>query len=82
MEQFENIRIGPKYAIRLSDLADWHRLQATCFRCRHTTVIDPAIFRGRYTGDTRLLEIEEKLRCQQCGNRYANNLSVGRMPRG
>jgi hypothetical protein len=33
MEQKGNI--GPKYAIRLADLRDWHIVTATCFRYRH-----------------------------------------------
>lgn len=25
--------IGPKYAIRLSDLCEWHRIEVKCFKC-------------------------------------------------
>ena len=31
MEQRENI--GPKHAIRLSDLREWHIITETCFKC-------------------------------------------------
>jgi hypothetical protein len=34
MEQSENI--GPKYAIRLRDLRQWHLITARCFQCSHT----------------------------------------------
>ncbi|MGP1253407.1 hypothetical protein ABWI00_04720 [Algihabitans albus] len=82
MEQIENIRLGPKYAIRLRDLADWHRFQATCLRCRHTSIVDPATLRRRWDEYTRIVDLEPKLRCRACGNRSGNSLSVGQLTRG
>ena len=33
--------IGPKYAIRLGDLREWHRIEAKCFNCRRVGVLYP-----------------------------------------
>jgi hypothetical protein len=34
--------IGPKYAIRLGDLREWHRIDVKCFRCGRVGVLYPA----------------------------------------
>jgi hypothetical protein len=33
--------IGPKYAIRFSDLCEWHRIEVRCFRCSRVGVLYP-----------------------------------------
>jgi len=33
--------IGPKYAIRLGDLREWHRIDVRCFRCGRVGVLYP-----------------------------------------
>lgn len=76
-----NGNIGPKYAIRLSDLCEWHILMARCFRCeRQVRLTLPMLTFGRHPS-TFLTKLEEKLRCTRCGNRANNSISVRRMPR-
>ena len=77
----ENAQLGPKYALRLRDLSSWHRLEATCFSCRHVSIIDPARLRQRWREDTKLGFLERKLRCRACGNIYGNSFAVGKLPR-
>jgi hypothetical protein len=33
--------IGPKYAIRFSDLSGWHRIEVRCFSCERIHEFDP-----------------------------------------
>ena len=33
--------IGPKYAVRFSDLSGWHRIEVRCFSCEHVHKFDP-----------------------------------------
>lgn len=81
MERIQNENLGPKYALRLSDLGHWHRFQATCFRCRHSAIVNPEVLRQRWPAHSKLGDLERKLRCRACGNRYGNTLSVGRLAR-
>ena len=79
MEQTENI--GPKYAIRLADLREWHIVTATCFRCRHQTELSAGFLAWERVPHTYLTDLERKLRCTRCGNRQGNTLSVRLVPR-
>ena len=79
MEQ--NGNIGPKYAIRLADLREWHIVTATCFRCRHQTELSAGFLAWERVPHTYLTELERKLRCTRCGNRQGNTLSVRLVPR-
>jgi hypothetical protein len=79
MEQRENI--GPKYAIRLADLREWHIVTATCFQCRHQTELTAGFLTWERSPHAYLTELERKLRCTRCGNRKDNTLSVRLVPR-
>lgn len=79
MEQKANI--GPKYAIRLSDLRDWHIVTATCFRCRHQVELTTGFLTWERSPHAYLTELERKLRCTRCGNRDGNMLSAQMAPR-
>ena len=79
MEQTENI--GPKYAIRLADLREWHIVTATCFRCRHQVELTAGFVSWERPPHTYLTELERKLRCTRCDNRQNNTLSVRLAPR-
>lgn len=81
MEHLKNISIGPRYAVRLEDLGTWDRFEASCLACRHKKVLHPDIFRRRWPGYTRVIELEKKLRCESCGNREGNSLKIGRLKR-
>jgi DNA-directed RNA polymerase subunit RPC12/RpoP len=74
MEQKGNI--PPRYAIRLGDLRHWHVVTVTCPTCGHKGRVDAtALGRGR-PDHTRLMDLERKLRCRQCGNREDNRILV------
>lgn len=81
MEHIKNIILGPRYEVRLQDLGRWDRLEATCSRCRHQAIIDPAYLRQRWPGYTRVIELEGKLRCTACRNHDGNTLKTGRLVR-
>jgi hypothetical protein len=80
MEQYENI-VGPKYAIRVGDLREWHIIIATCFKCGHNDRLMAGALAWERSPHTKLGDLERKLRCTHCGNRADNTLSVRMMPR-
>ncbi len=85
MEQRENKNgpgIGPRYAIRLADLRDWHVIGVICEGCRHRARVPPKLLTAGRPGHTRLIDLERKLVCSACGNRHGNRLSVTMMDRG
>ena len=79
MEQTENI--GPKHAIRLADLREWHVVTATCFKCGYQGQLTAGYLAWDRPPHTYLTELEPKLCCTRCHNRAGNKLSVRRMPR-
>ena len=79
MEQKENT--GPKYAIRLSDLREWHIVTVTCFKCRYQAELTAGFLIWERPPQTYLTELERKLRCTRCGNRERNTLSVQHVSR-
>ena len=81
MEQYENEVLGPRYAVRLSDLQAWHVLKVVCQDCRRATVLAPETLRAWWPNYTALVDLEPKLRCRKCGNRHGNRFSVLRLPR-
>ncbi len=73
-ERIGNIR--PKYAVRLSDLRNWHLLTAKCLACGHRARMRMwQLTIGRWD-DTKLLDVEKWLRCMRCGNRGTNRIYV------
>jgi hypothetical protein len=77
----QNRNIPPRYASRLDDLRAWHVIVATCASCRKRTHIDLRLLQHGRPPHTRLLDLERKLRCNSCGNRQGNTLSVSMAPR-
>jgi len=70
-------RLPPRYALRLEDLRAWHVIRVSCGTCRHRAELAPAaLFRG-----TRLLDLEGRLRCRNCGARGRATLVVELRPR-
>lgn len=53
---------------RLSDRRGQYTIMIHCYPCKRTVSKNPAEFLARY-GDIQLIEIREKLRCAQCGER-------------
>jgi predicted nucleic-acid-binding Zn-ribbon protein len=72
---------GPKYAIRLSDLREWHIVTVTCFKCRYEAELTAGFLKWERPPHTYLTELERKLRCSHCGNREGNTLAVRAAPR-
>ena len=79
MEQNKNI--GPKYAIRVGDLHEWHIVMARCFKCGYQARIGSDVLAWERPPHTHITELERKLRCTRCGNRTGNTLSVTTVPR-
>jgi hypothetical protein len=74
-------RLPPRYAFRLEDLRAWHVIRVSCRTCRHRAELAPAaLSRGR-PGYTRLLDLEGRLRCRNCGVRGRATLVVELRPR-
>lgn len=71
----------PKYALRLGDLQPWHVLQVTCFRCRHAATVSPAPLPHHYGEHPRVAELEDKIRCTECGNGDGNSVKVYKVGR-
>jgi hypothetical protein len=61
--------IGPKYAIRLGDRRNWHRLTASCLVCGHRREMRMWQLRSRAPDTAKLMDVERRLRCMRCGNR-------------
>lgn len=81
MEHYANIPLGPRYALRLRDLRQWHILQITCSRCRNVgTVALPPLLQ-RWPEHTRLVDLAAHFRCTQCGHRGEETWQVCALPR-
>ena len=71
----------PRYAFRLEDLRVFHHVRASCHACGHKDVISNAsLLQGR-PGYTRLMSLEQHLRCQKWGARGKASLAVELRPR-
>ena len=83
MEQKKNEALGPRYALRLGDLRQWHVIEVRCFKCAKEGTVYPAVLMkgGRWTEHTRLVELEPRFRCRACGNRFGNSWNIMRLSR-
>ncbi len=68
MAQNEN-GLGPRYAIRLGDLQNWHVTTAVCGDCRHKRVMRLWEVKRGQPEHTLLMHVEARLRCRECGYR-------------
>ena len=83
-EQTSNMdsRLPPRYAFRLEDLHVWHVVRVSCRSCRQRAEIAPAALTRKPAGlYTRLVDLEGRLRCRQCGARGRAALEVELRPR-
>ena len=72
--------IVPRYAFRLCHLKAWHVVEAQCGRCGHTAVVEhSALKQGRHERSP-IDDIERKLWCTVCRNRYGNFVRVNQYP--
>ena len=74
-------RLPPRYALRLEDLRAWHVIRVSCRTCRHRAEIAPAALKQGRPGYTRLVDLEGRLRCRNCGARGRASLLVELRPR-
>ncbi len=72
MEQNEN-GLGPRYAVRLRDLQNWHVATAVCGECRHKRVMRLWEIKRGQPDTTLLMSVEARLRCRECGYRGETN---------
>lgn len=74
----------PSPDFRLKDLCEWHLVEAVCWHCKRTAPIDKRrLMRGR-SPETRLIDLEEKLRCTVCnetGPAARHNIYLRKAPR-
>lgn len=71
-------RIIPLYKARVSDLGPGDFVQITCFACGHETLIPPDTFlvRPDVSPDTRVVDLERRVRCRECNARGESVVSV------
>jgi hypothetical protein len=74
-------RLPPRYAFRLEDLRVWHVIRVSCRGCRHKAELAPAALTRSQPGYTRLVDLERRLRCRNCGARGRGSLEVELRPR-
>lgn len=67
---------GPKYAVKLRDLRNWHILTAVCPKCRHRARVRMWQLKVGRPDHTTLLDVQRLLRCTRCGNRDSNTILV------
>ena len=73
--------LGPKYDVRLGDLRSWHVIAVTCMACGHVGVVHPGALLRHWSEHTRIVKLEEKMRCTSCRNHLCNTWRVMRLPR-
>jgi DNA-directed RNA polymerase subunit RPC12/RpoP len=61
--------IPPRYAVRLSDLRPYHILTAVCPVCSHKARKRLWQITAGLPSHTRLVDIDDRLRCMRCGPR-------------
>jgi hypothetical protein len=71
----QRANIPPRYAVRLSDLRPYHILTAVCPCGRKTRKRLWQIMAG-LSPHTRLVDIDDRLRCMRCGSRGSAMLLV------
>ena len=71
-------RIVPLYKARLCDLGPDDFVRITCFACGHEALIPPETFLGRpdVSPETRIVDVEKRVRCQECNARGESVVSV------
>jgi ribosomal protein L37E len=73
--------VPPRYAFRLEDLRVFHLVRARCHACGHKAIIPNATLLQGRPGYTRLMSLEQHLRCRRCGARGKASLEVVFRPR-
>ena len=83
MDDFAPIRparspVVPLYKARLADLGPDDRVRMTCFACGHEALIPPDTFLARpgVSPDSRVVDLERRVRCRECNARGESVISV------
>jgi DNA-directed RNA polymerase subunit RPC12/RpoP len=72
----QRANIPPRYAVRLSDLRPYHILTAVCPFCGHKARKRIWQITVGLSPHTRLIDIDDRLRCMRCGSRGHATLLV------
>jgi hypothetical protein len=73
--------VPPRHSFRLGDLRPWHVVTAWCVGCDRKVVLSHQIlWRGR-SRQTRLFDLEVRLRCTRCGARNGHRVDIAMAPR-
>ncbi|MEO1092526.1 MAG: hypothetical protein AAFX81_18040 [Pseudomonadota bacterium] len=75
-----NANVGPRYALRLGRLQDWHVLVVRCL-CGHVGTVSPGPLRRDYPEHTPIQDLARKFRCRRCGVRGQRVWDVETLPR-
>jgi hypothetical protein len=73
--------IPPRYAFRLGDLRAWHIVTAWCVACDRKVVLSHQMLCRRRSRQTRLVDLEARLRCTHCGARDGHRIDLAMAPR-
>lgn len=60
-----------RFRVSLSDFTGLDRFVAVCRKCGRGRIIHPGKLKKRF-GQERVARLEQKLRCDHCGNRLGN----------
>jgi hypothetical protein len=63
------------YAIGLDDVPREYILGGRCFRCARVGPLDRLRIERRF-GHTRLRDLDDRLRCVDCHNRFSNRFTI------
>jgi len=61
---------GPKYDARVQHLKPEYRLKTTCGICGAVGLVDSVTLHMRFKPYERMKYVEQKLKCDNCGNRH------------
>lgn len=65
--EYEEVTIKPRYALRVRDLEEQHFIRCTCFRCSHRGYVPAQTFKDRYPEYRSLKDVEHRFKCNECG---------------
>jgi hypothetical protein len=73
--------VPPRYTFRLGDLRAWHVVTAWCVACDRKVVLSHQVLWRRRSRQTRLVELEARLRCTHCGAGDGHRIDIAMAPR-
>ena len=73
--------LGPRYAIRVGDLREWHVVHVRGTGCSHAGFVPAMLLIARWPVHERLSFLATRFRCSACGLRDDHSWQVERTPR-